>query len=127
MAKDFQILPPNTINPDIPIFQKIYDFYKELYQSLLKFPKVHRYTLGQKLDDTTLELFEFLVLASKRQLEKSTLLHKANAKLETLKLLLRLAKDTKSIDNNKYLALESSLQEIGKMLGGWMKHVEQTT
>lgn len=125
MTKEFQILPPSSSNFDIPIFQKVYDFYKELYQAELKFPKAHKYTLGQRLDSTTIEMFELLVLAGRRQADRITLLDKANAKLDTLKLLLRLAKDTKSLDNQKYIQLESSLQEIGRMLGGWIKHTKQ--
>jgi len=127
MAENFQNLPPISSNFDIPIFQKVYDLYKELYLAQMKFPKVHKHTLGQRLDNTTLDLFELLILASRRQSERSILLDKANAKLDSLKLLLRLAKDVKCINNNKYLQLESNLQEIGKMLGGWIKHTKQIT
>ncbi|OGY25519.1 MAG: hypothetical protein A2Z11_03780 [Candidatus Woykebacteria bacterium RBG_16_43_9] len=127
MAKDFQNLPPSSSNSDIPLFQKVYDLYKELYLVQIKLPKSHKHTLGQKLENTTLDFFELLILASRRQSERNILLDKANAKLDTLKILLRLAKDIKSIDNNKYLHLESYLQEIGKMLGGWIKHTKQNT
>ena len=66
-------------------------------------------------------------MAGKEQVEKQVLLERADSKLETLKILLRLAKDTQSIDSKKYLNLESYLQEIGKMLGGWLKHAKQIT
>ncbi|HEY4694827.1 MAG TPA: diversity-generating retroelement protein Avd [Candidatus Nanoarchaeia archaeon] len=126
MAEDFQFLPPKSINSDVPIFQKLYDFYKELYLAQNKFPKAHKYTLGQTLSNNSLELFELLFLAGRRQEQKLDLLEKADAKLESLKTLLRLAKDTQCIDNNKYLQLESFLQEIGKMLGGWIRHTKQS-
>jgi len=70
---------------------------------------------------------ELLLLASKKRNEKLGLLEKADAKLEIIKILLRLAKDTQCLDNRKYLHLESLLQEIGKMLGGWIKHTKQIT
>ena len=66
-------------------------------------------------------------MVSREQAEKLTLLERADSKLEALKILLRLAKDTQSIDSKKYLNLESCLQEIGKMLGGWLKHAKQIT
>ncbi|HEY4694840.1 MAG TPA: diversity-generating retroelement protein Avd [Candidatus Nanoarchaeia archaeon] len=125
MSEDLQFLPPKSSNSDVPIFQKLYDFYKELYLTQLKFPKAHKYTLGQTLGNNSLELFELLFLAGRRQDERLELLEKADAKLESLKTLLRLAKDTQCIDNNKYLHLESFLQEIGKMLGGWIRHTKQ--
>lgn len=43
------------------------------------------------------------------------------AKINLLKILIRLAKDTKALDNKKYLRLEQDLQEIGRMLGGWKR------
>jgi len=126
MAKGFHLsAPPVQANYDIPIFQKVYDFYKELYLSLTRFPKIHRYSLGQRLDSTTLEVFESLVAASTQEpIQKLLLLEKASTKLETLKLLIRLAKDTQSLDNKRYIHLENYLQEIGKMLGGWLKHTK---
>jgi hypothetical protein len=40
-------------------------------------------------------------------------------KLDTLKVLLMVLWETKSLDNKKYIALSEKLEEIGKMLGGW--------
>ena len=34
-------------------------------------------------------------------------------------------KDIKSIDNKKYLALQTTIDEIGRMLGGWIKSVKE--
>ena len=40
-----------------------------------------------------------------------------------LKVLIRLAHDTRTIDQPQYLELQAILQEIGKMVGGWIKFV----
>jgi len=40
-------------------------------------------------------------------------------KADTLKILLMVLWETKSIDNKKYLALSVKVEEIGRMLGGW--------
>ncbi len=45
-------------------------------------------------------------------------------KIDMLKVLLRLAKDCKSIRDKDYIALQLTLQEIGKMLGGWIRASE---
>lgn len=55
---------------------------------------------------------------------KENQLLKINSQNETLKLLYRLAYETKIIETKDYLALESLLQEIGKMLGGWIKYLK---
>lgn len=41
--------------------------------------------------------------------------------LDMLKVFVRLAKETRCIDSKQYLEIETKIQEIGKMLGGWIK------
>ena len=55
---------------------------------------------------------------------REDLLVKINSKNETLKLLFRLTHDIKILDMKNYLAVEESCQEIGKMLGGWIKYLK---
>ena len=120
--KDIHTHTHTTIVFDIPIMQKLYDFYVLLYQYLRLFPKKDRYSLGQKLDKTTLDVLESLFLIPKTKgPEKISLLARASAKLEVLKVFVRLAKDTQTLDNKKYLQLEQMLVEVGKMLGGWIR------
>lgn len=40
-------------------------------------------------------------------------------KIDTLKILLMILQETKSLDDKKYIALSLKIEEIGKMLGGW--------
>jgi len=56
---------------------------------------------------------------------KQDCLRQASSKTDLTKVLIRLSKDSKSINNDQYLKLQSKLNEVGKMLGGWMKHVEK--
>jgi len=53
-----------------------------------------------------------------------TLLNKIDNKIFILKILIRLAKEVKSLDIKKYIVLEERLEEIGKMLGGWIKSIK---
>lgn len=108
-------------NSDIPIIIKLYDFYKSLSLTITLFPKTRRYTLGQKLDNTTLEIFE-LLFSIPQDKEKTITLKRISVKLDLLKILLRLSKDTNALPNKKYIELQSILQEIGKMLGGWIRY-----
>jgi len=117
--KDFE---PGRLNLDIPIFQKAYELYKVFYEYEAHFPKKDRYTLGQRIENAILDVIEAIIIASQlSKSEKLPVLKKASVKLDLLKVLVRLAKDLKALDNKKYLILESNIQEIGKMLGGWIK------
>ncbi len=70
-----------------------------------------------------LALMEAVVMAAStaKPEAKKEQLSVASAKLDLLRLMIRLSKDCKCVDNKTYLALESQLHEIGRMLGGWLK------
>lgn len=85
-------------------------------------PKQDRHVIGEKIQVTCLALLENLIAASHaNKLTKAGYLTEAGIKLDLLKILLRLSEDIKAIPTKRYLTLSEKLQEIGKMLGGWMR------
>jgi hypothetical protein len=48
-------------------------------------------------------------------------LEKANVRLEVTKFFLQILWDVGALDNQKYILLSEKFDEIGKMLGGWIK------
>jgi len=58
---------------------------------------------------------------------KTVVLQQISIKLDLLKILLRLSKDSQSITDKKYIELETILQEIGRMLGGWIRAAKQNS
>lgn len=89
-------------------------------------PKKDKYSVGLRLQDITLDLIEVIFRASNASgKEKVIPLEKAGAKVDLIKLLIRLTYEIKAIDQKKYLSLEEQLQEIGKMIGGWLKYSRQ--
>lgn len=91
---------------------------------IIKFPKTKRYTLGQKLGNLTLEIFE-LLFSVPISSNKAYTLQQISIKLDLLKILLRMAKDSQALKDKNYLELQVMLQEIGKMLGGWIRSTKQ--
>src|SRR5687767_16031676 len=107
---------------DIPIFKKVYDLYKVFHSYRKTIPKQDRHTLWQKADTTILDILEIIMTAANLpKNHKLPFLEKTNSKLSILKILFRLSYETKVIDDRKYLTLQEHLNEIGKMLGGWIK------
>ena len=58
------------------------------------------------------------------KLEKLISLKNASLKLDLLKFFLQISWEIKSLDNKKYIKLSEKLNEIGKMLGGWIKSLK---
>ena len=107
---------------DIPIIQKLYDFYREFYLAIPVMPKQDRHVLGEKIQNTCLELLKDLIFASHTEKQKKReFLMEAATKLDLLKILIRLSEEVKATPTKKYLTLSEKLQEIGRMLGGWIR------
>lgn len=107
---------------DIPIFKKSYELYKTFHSFRLSIPKQDRYTIWQRCETLILEVLEGILYASQTsKTEKLPILEKTSVKLNFLRVFVRLMKDTKAVDTKKYLIMESSIDEIGRMLGGWIK------
>lgn len=110
---------------DIPIFKKAYDLYKLFYQYRLIVPKQDRYAIWQTSEKVLLEVLEELLTASHLyKQEKLPILEKVSLKLNMLRIFIRLTKEVKAIDIKKYVALEEAVDEIGRMLGGWIRSVK---
>ena len=109
-------------NLDTPLVLKTYELYKTFYNYLILFPKKDKYSLGVRCEEYILTVLELLVAASSASKDrKLVLVQQASVKFDTLKILLRLTKDIKAIDEKKYITLQKDIQEIGKMLGGWQR------
>ncbi|PIR90111.1 hypothetical protein COU05_03145 [bacterium (Candidatus Gribaldobacteria) CG10_big_fil_rev_8_21_14_0_10_37_21] len=111
---------------DVPLVHKLSEFYLLFHQYLKLFPKAEKYTLDQKIESLILEVLEssFSVAYGARA-DKALLLQAMSIKINLLKTLIRLAFQIKAIDNKKYIQLQEQLQEIGKMIGGWLRYLQK--
>jgi len=107
---------------DIPIFKKAYDLYRQFHEIRNKMPKQERYTLFQKSENALLEVIEGILKASQlTKEEKLPVLKETASKVSLLRVFVRLMKDIKAIDLKIYTVFELDIDEIGRMLGGWIK------
>ncbi len=111
---------------NIPIFKKSYDLYKTFYSYRSVVPKQDRYTIWQRCESLILDILEGILLASQTaKNEKLPILEKTSMKLNFLRIFVRLMKETKVMDNRKYTALQELIDEIGRMLGGWIRSTKE--
>jgi hypothetical protein len=107
--------------PDPPVvIVKTYDLALWLLPKVEKLPRSYRFTLGQRITDTVLDLLLALVDASYRR-DKGSAIRAASAKVNALRYLLRLSKDLRFLPLDAYHHVGEKLDEIGRMVGGWEK------
>lgn len=105
---------------------------KETYRLWLlihrDFPKVERFGIGQKIEQSFLDVLEFTFASVYLVMEsKILMLSRTIAKLDNLKFFMQLAWESKLIPTEKYTKISENLEEIGRMLGGWRKGLQQKT
>ena len=105
----------------VPLLQKSKDSYLLWHSYFKSIPQEHRFSLGVKIDSIFIEVIEMIsgaLYVSKE--EKALYIKAAIRKTDTLKLLFLILWETKSLDNKKYLVISEKIDEIGRMLGGWL-------
>jgi hypothetical protein len=89
-----------------------------------RYPKRNAIHSGSDVKTYRSQLLEQLISTSHLQgMERVQILHAISYNVDLLKVLIRLAQETSTITPRQYLALQTHLQEIGKMVGGWLKSV----
>jgi hypothetical protein len=108
-----------------PIFARTYDLLAWLIPALTKFPKDQRFRLAARIENTGFTFYERLLEATRAR-ERRPLLLAADLELEKLRLSLRLAKDIRCLSFQQYEYAARLVNEIGKLLGGWLKKTPAT-
>lgn len=108
--------------------EKMYQFILWLVPAVEKFPRSRKFLLGDRIQATAMEIQEALIAAtySRKPLPQ---LFDANLQLEKLRIQMRLAYDLRSVDMRRYEFAVRSIDEIGRMVGGWIKvqHAEKAS
>ena len=106
---------------DIPILKKTYDLYKLFHEYRRAVSKSDRFSVYARSENLIMDVIELLLEAGySKSGSKSALLEKASVKLNTLRFFIRLMKETHTLDLKKFVALQTHVDEIGRMLGGWI-------
>ena len=111
---------------DVPILRKIHELYKTFHEYRTLVPKHERFSIYERSENTMIDILECILEASYSSKEKKLLLlENASVKLNIFRFFVRLMKESKTLDVKKYTLLQSITDEIGRMLGGWIRSVER--
>ena len=105
---------------ELPVYKSSYDLLMEIFELVKHFPREYKYTVGEKLKDEALEMIMNIYRANTRQQKKDTL-QNAREHLEVVRLLMRLTKDMKQININRFVDVNKKIEDISKQLTGWQK------
>ena len=99
---------------------KLYDVISWLLGRVEKFPRSQKFTLGDRIVNLALDMLELLIEATYTR-DRLPLLRKANVQLEKLRYLIRLCHDFKLLSAKQYAYISNEINEVGKLIGGWIR------
>lgn len=108
------------MTPDLPVIQKTYDLLLWTVGHTVKFPRAYRFALGDRLERQLYGVLEDL-LRAKFTKERAVILEGVNLELEILRFQFRLARDLQCLSLTSYGFAAKEVNEVGKMVGGWLK------
>jgi hypothetical protein len=86
---------------ELVVITKTYDLILWSCNHTSRFPRQHRFVLGERLERNLYDLLETLIQA-KYSRDRKALLEAANLKLEILRFQVRLSKDLQCLKTNSY-------------------------
>lgn len=108
----------------LTILTKLHDMAKYAYPALAQFPKSEKFAIVVDIKRCMNTVMEKAIEASK-QYHKKTTLQEMDVELEKLRHYLRLSHELGFLPPKKYEILSRMTDEIGRMLGGWIKYTAE--
>ena len=115
------------------LVNKMTDLIKLANVNLNHFPRHEKYGLSQQIRNTMYDVYNLIIEGEKRY-HKKTSLTELDVKHQQLRMMLKLAYEldyfkyhngktdrSQTETDRRYLALNSLVNEVGAMIGGWIK------
>lgn len=102
---------------NLPVYKTGYDVLLDIHKYTNNFIREHKFTLGEKLKEESIQLLIAIFKANKAKFNTRLLyIDKAREHLETLRLLSRITKDLGVITTGIYITLNLKVEEVSKQL-----------
>ena len=113
---------------ELQVIDRTYELLKWFLGRLAKFPRAHRYGLGQQIEQRLYAVFDGLLRAKYGTgVDTREALTNVNLELESLRMLCRLAHELGMLPHKSQEYAAREMIEIGRMVGGWLRQQQRKT
>ena len=109
---------------DLKIRQKTEDMTEYGYIALRQFPRSEKHVLSQEIRRTMWALLRLIIVCNRRYYKKTTM-RDLDATLDLLRCQVRLSAKLGYLPFKKYEIWSKHLDEIGRMIGGWIASLKK--
>jgi hypothetical protein len=108
---------------DLIILTKLEELDAYSHTALIQFPKYEKFVLCAEIRNALSKIIKLTVRTAKQYYKKTTL-QDLDIEIEYLRALIRKSHRLKYITIKRYEIWVRHINEIGKMVGGWLKKVK---
>lgn len=113
-------MTPHSNHEELPLYLLWSDFLKWMLDHTEKFPKKARFTFVTRIDNMMLDTLEDIIEARYTK-NRLPILKRINLRIEKLRQILRISFDRHYLATNSYEYAMKTINEAGRMTGGWIK------
>lgn len=112
----------NSNKRHFPLGDKVYQLQKYLQKLVHNFRKEYKYSLGEKIMQKCWELSDTIYQANNCRVNtRAKHIQQASLIFDQFKNRIKMAYDLKLISQKQMGQIAQQLEEIGKMLSGWLR------
>jgi len=104
---------------ELKVYRDTYDLVNKVIDIQMKFPRLYKFTIGQKLMNVGLDLFEYIQLANMFKESRCRHLNGFVVKFELFKTLIRMSADKKLLTLKQQADIARMTNCIGKQVSAW--------
>lgn len=112
-----------AIYDNLPVFKASYDLVIEIFKMCGGMPRDYKYTIGEKLKNTLIELMVGIYKAN-TDTDRAEMIRQCRQQVVEAKLYLRLLHDLKQLSTKRFATLAEDIEVISKQLKAWHKSTE---
>ena len=110
------------LTSELPVYRDTFNLVSLIMDYSVTFPKSYKHTIGLKLMNVALELFEYLQLANRSvddRVYRIRMLEGYLVKFELIKVLIRLCGEKRIITVKQLARLSVLTEKIGRQVTAW--------
>lgn len=109
----------------LPIYKACYDFLLRIMHVITHFPKEYKYTLGERIQNASLEMVISIYRANTVKYKSQHLKALMN-QVQMIYILFRICHDIKILPTEKYASIIEMVDNIAKQAQGWINATEKS-
>lgn len=109
------------ITSDLKIYKRTEQLLYLVYPRLINFPKSEKFALAEYIKNSFFEILKYMSLANSVRSKRMVYAQEADGHLQTLKVLIKLARERKYLSTGFFEVVDLELTELSKMMSGYIR------